>query len=80
MITHVQKWGNSIALRIPKPIADDLGLGPNSAVEIRQEHGTLTLIPIKKNEVTLEELLAQITPENLHGEINTGSPVGNEIW
>jgi antitoxin MazE len=69
MITHIQKWGNSLALRIPWRLAAKLRLEPNSAVEIRQEGGRLILIPVQAPGYTLDELLAQIQPDNLHAEV-----------
>jgi len=80
MITRLDKWGNSLAIRIPKAFVEELDLTPKSEIEITQEHGVLTLTPIRGPEYSLEELLAQITPENLHGETNTGTAVGNEVW
>ena len=80
MITHIQKWGNSLAFRIPKKIADDLDLTKDSSVEIREEQGKLIVVPVKEQKYVLEDLLSKITPENLHREINTGEPSGNEVW
>jgi antitoxin MazE len=80
MITRIQKWGHSLALRIPKSIATELDLTPNSQVEIKQDGNQIILIPVKKPRFTLPELLAQINSANLHTEIGTGSPVGKEVW
>ena len=80
MVTQIQKWGNSLAVRIPKALAAELNLEPNSTVEIKQEQGRLVLVPVKKPAFTLEQMLAQVTPENLHAEIDTGPAQGNEIW
>ncbi len=80
MITYIQKMGNSLAVYIPKAFAEDLKLRPKSAVEIKEEKGMLTITPMGAREYSLEELLSQITPENLHGEIETGKAVGNEVW
>ena len=78
MRLSVQKWGNSLAVRIPKPFAESLGLTVNSEVEIMIKEGRLELVPLTK--ISLESLLAGITPDNLHSEQDTGSPVGNETW
>ncbi len=80
MLTKVQKWGNSIALRIPKAFADEMKITPESAVELRMEEGKLIIETVEGPEFTLEELLAGITPENLHAEIDWGEPVGLEGW
>ena len=80
METKVRKWGNSIALRIPKAFADQLQIAPDSDVEILLRDGTLVLKPLQAPRYTLEELLQEITPEMLHGEIDTGPSVGAEEW
>ncbi len=80
MLTKVQKWGNSIALRIPKSFADEIQIGADSDVELTIEEGKLVIIPIEPKSYSLEELLAAVTPENTHAEIDWGEPVGNEVW
>jgi antitoxin MazE len=76
----VQKWGNSLALRIPRSFAEEVGLEKETPVNISLKDGKLVIEPIAKPEISLEQLLAQITKENLHGEFHTGSAVGNETW
>ncbi len=78
MKTQVQRWGNSLAVRIPKVMASQMGIGENTAVELNLVDGVLTLRA--RNELTLDELLAGITADNLHGEIDTGPAVGAEAW
>lgn len=80
METRVHKWGNSLALRIPKPLATEVGLQHNSAVELWVDDGKLVIVPVVKPALSLDELLAQVTAENLHREIDVGSAVGNEVW
>ena len=80
MLTKVQKWGNSRALRIPKALAEEAGLDFGTKVELRVENGQLLIAPAKGPRYTLEELVAGITPENRHEEWDTGPPVGKEIW
>jgi len=80
MQTQVKKWGNSLALRIPKALAEQLAIMPDSPVEISIVEGKLVMIPLYEREFTLEDLLAGITEENLHHEVDTGIAVGNEIW
>jgi antitoxin MazE len=80
MKTHVQKWGNSLALRIPKSFAVEAGLGPNSAVELSLVKGTLLVKPVSQPRLTLEELLRGVTDDNRPGEWETGPAVGKEAW
>ena len=80
MQTKIQKWGNSLALRIPKPFALEIGLDQNSVVEVSISEGKLLLEPVVVPEYSLEHLLEQITETNLHSEVETGSIVGNEVW
>ena len=78
--SRVQKWGNSLALRIPKPYAEAAGLTANSPVELRVEDGQIVIRPLAKPDLTLDDLLAGITEANRHGEIDSGAPVGGEAW
>lgn len=80
MLTKIQKWGNSLALRIPKTFALDAQLENNSFVEISIVEGKIIIAPVSAPRLTLEELLAGITKENLHHEIDTGPAVGSEVW
>ena len=80
MLTHVQKWGNSLALRIPHAVAREIGLSQNSSVEIALIDGKLVIAPVVKRKITLEKLLSQVTDENIHAEVETGSAVGREVW
>ena len=80
MQTKIQKWGNSLALRIPKPFALEVGLDQNSIVEVSVFDGKLLLEPVTAPEYTLDQLLEQITETNLHSEVDTEPAVGNEVW
>jgi len=80
MKTRVQKWGNSLALRIPKSFADEVGLRKETSVELSLADGKLVITPVTRPELTLKQLLAKVTEENLHREVDTGSAVGNETW
>jgi antitoxin MazE len=80
MLTRVQKWGNSIALRIPKAFAEEMHITPDTPVEVKLEDGRLVVTPVGAIRYTLDELLAGITPENQHEEVDWGEPVGNEVW
>ena len=78
MLTKVQKWGNSLALRIPKAFALDAQLVNDSLVEISMVEGQIIITPVVAPGLTLEELLAGIDKNNLHNEVDTGFAVGNE--
>ena len=79
MKTVVQKWGNSLALRIPKTMAEHIKVKEGAPVEVREDGGTLWIKPLGAKP-SLRELLGKIKPENLHGETKTGRAVGKEAW
>jgi antitoxin MazE len=78
MTVALKKWGNSLALRIPKDIANTLLIENDSVMELTVTNGVLMVRPKKNN--LLEELVSQINSENLHKEIETGRSIGNEEW
>jgi len=80
MLTHIQKWGNSLALRIPQSVAREIGLSQDSSVEVSLVDGKLVVVPVAKRKLTLAKLLAQVTDENIHQEVVTGSAMGREAW
>jgi antitoxin MazE len=80
MRSRVQKWGNSLALRIPKSFATEVGLHRETSVEISLADGKLIIAPAAKPKLTLKQLLSKVTEENLHHEVDTGPAVGNETW
>jgi antitoxin MazE len=75
----VRKWGNSLAVRIPKVYADEIKIYQGSKMTIKREATKLIMEPSRKGEA-LKALLARITAENIHEEIETGERVGNEAW
>jgi antitoxin MazE len=79
MKIQIGKWGNSLAVRIPGPYAKELDLEEGTELEVTRVDGGLLLRP-RKPAYTLGELLAQIKPENLHGETDWGPAVGGEAW
>lgn len=79
MQTTVQKWGNSLAIRIPGAFSRETGLKAGLPVDISLENETIVIKPIRKKYV-LKELLDEVHESNLHGEIYTGDPKGREIW
>ena len=80
MKTRVQRWGNSLAVRIPKAFAEEVGLTDDSSVEMRLVKGGLLVEPSPVWAPTLDELLDEVTESNLHGEIDTGPAQGSEVW
>lgn len=80
MKTRVQKWGNSLALRIPKSFAAEAGLQADATVELSLVKGKLVVRRVAPQPLTLEELLSGVTDENLPGEWNTGPAIGKESW
>jgi len=80
MLTKVQRWGNSLALRIPKVFALDAQLENDSLVEISFADGQIIVKPVSAPTWSLEELLAGIHKNNIHHEVDTGFAVGNEVW
>lgn len=80
MQRRVQKWGNSLALRIPKSFAQEIGLHRDVPVNVSLEDGRLIVEPVTKPPLTLEQLLGQITEDNSHHEVDTGPAVGKETW
>jgi antitoxin MazE len=80
MKARIQKWGNSLALRIPKAFAIEAQLEQDTLVEVSLIDGNLVVTPVPEETYTLERLLEGITKDNIHREVETGSPVGNEVW
>ena len=80
MRTRVHKWGNSLAVRIPRSFAEEAGLRENAPVDLSLADGRLSIEPIPDLDSTLDQLLAGVTDENLHAAVETGLAVGNEVW
>jgi len=79
MQTKIQKWGNSLALRIPKSFALNMDIKQNEFVDLSIGDGKLIITPITEKEYSLKELLAGVSEDNLHEEFDTGIPVGKEL-
>lgn len=79
MRVQIQKWGNSLALRIPKAFAVESNIEEGSTVLVTLEQKGI-LMKAEKNELTLENLIGGITNDNIHDEIDFGEPKGNEVW
>jgi len=80
METKVQKWGNSLALRIPKALAEETHITQDMTVTLTVEDGVIVIKPVTRRRYSLEELVAQVTEENIHSEIDMGPSMGNEGW
>ena len=75
--SHISRWGTSLAIRIPKPIAEQWGVQEGSVIEIEPKGDEVVL---RKKKYDLAEMLAQVTPQNLHAEEDWGPAQGREEW
>jgi len=80
MQTKVQKWGNSLGVRIPRGLAEEMGLGAGTEVSLTAKDGELVLKPSVPTRLRLPDLLAGITQENIHASIDTGHALGAEAF
>ena len=80
MNTTIRKWGNSLAVRIPKAIAEDAHIGRDSVVDLSIRNGKVVIDPSSRPSYTLEGLLRRVNKKNIHAEVDTGPPVGREQW
>ncbi|WP_310425318.1 AbrB/MazE/SpoVT family DNA-binding domain-containing protein [Chamaesiphon sp. VAR_48_metabat_135_sub] len=79
MTIIVNKWGNSLGVRIPQPVASKVGFTAGMAVNIEVVDNTVVISPAKRK-YQLDELLIGVTPELIGGEYDWGEPVGGEVW
>jgi antitoxin MazE len=75
----VGKWGNSAAVRIPATLLAQANFSDKQPIDLVLQDGRIILEPVKASELSLDDLLAQITRENIHGEIDFGQPAGREL-
>ena len=80
MRLRVQKWGNSLALRIPAAFARQTGIGSGAEVDLEMDGGRLIITPRTSGPFTLAGLLDGVTEENRHDAVDTGGPQGREVW
>lgn len=80
MQIKVQKWGNSLAVRIPRAIADEAAVEENSVMEISVDNNTVLMKRAKTKRLRLRDLVREITKENMHSEFEWGEPAGREVW
>lgn len=79
MQTTVQKWGNSLAIRIPKSFASETKINNGTVVDLLIKNNQIIITPITKEEYTLEAFLSEIDDSNIHNEIDFGEPQGGEL-
>jgi len=80
MLAKAQKWGNSLAVRLPKTVAEECGIEVDSPVEIVRKGKVIIIKPLRKKEFSLDSLLAGVTKDTIHSEFSAGKPAGKEIW
>ena len=76
----VKKWGNSAAVRIPASVLEAARLELDQSVDVREERGRIVIEPKRRKDFELAELLSGITADNMHTAVDTGAPVGREVW
>jgi antitoxin MazE len=79
MRTRVSRWGNSLAIRIPASFSREVRIEAGDAVELQVEDGHLVITPVR-TVYTLDQLVAGITDDDRHDEVEWGPPVGAEAW
>ena len=80
MQTRIQRWGNSLGLRIPRSFAVEAQMEEGATVELAVENGRLLVCPHRVRKYALSALLRKVNPRKLHGEVSTGTAVGREAW
>ena len=80
MQTKIQKWGNSLGLRIPRALAAEAQVEEGATVELSLENGQLLVRPLRVRKYALNALLRRVTRRNRHGEVLAGRAVGHEAW
>jgi antitoxin MazE len=80
MKSSMQRWGNSLAVRIPKSFAVEIGVEQGSPIEISLQDGRLLISPVPAPRLNLEDLLDAITEENRHPEVEVKGRLGKEAW
>lgn len=80
MQTQIQKWGNSLAIRIPKSFSKETGIDNGSTIDLFINNGNIVIKPVQQKTYSLNELLKKINEQNIHSEIDTGDHVGGEGW
>ena len=76
----IKKWGNSAAVRIPAGVLADANIGVDQPVDVREDRGRIVIEPLRRKEYSIKALVRGVRPENLHDPVDTGPPVGREVW
>lgn len=79
MQTTIQKWGNSLAIRIPKSFASETKINNGTKVDLLIKNNQLIISPIEKEKYSLDAFLSEITDSNIHNEVDFGEPMGEEL-
>ena len=80
MQTKIQRWGNSLGVRIPRAFAREAGVDAGAEVDVSVRGGDLIVKPVRRAKYRLNDLVRKVTVKNLHHEVDTGKPVGREVW
>lgn len=80
MITSIQKWGNSLALRIPKAYALGAHIESGTEVDVALDGEKIVISPVKRKRYSIDDLVSEITPDMLHKSVDTGGAIGKEAW
>jgi len=80
MQTTIQKWGNSLAVRIPKAFVKEAHVAYGTQVDLSVADGKIVIVPQAEPEYRLEDLLKGVTKSNIHKEVEAGEAVGREVW
>jgi len=80
MQTTIQKWGNSLAVRIPKAFVKEAHVAYGTTVDLSVDNGKIVIDPHSEPEFRLVDLLKGVTKRNVHAEVETGEAVGREVW
>ncbi|MEE9306821.1 MAG: AbrB/MazE/SpoVT family DNA-binding domain-containing protein [Spirochaetia bacterium] len=80
MKVKIQKWGNSLAVRIPKALAEQTNIKTNTTADMSVEGEVLIIRPVQNQQYSLQQLVAEISNKNIHHEVKTGITTGKEFW
>jgi len=80
MQTTIQQWGNSLAVRIPKSLIQEMRVVRGAIVDLSVVDGKIVMEPHAEHEYRLEDLLKGVSRQNLHAAVETDGPVGREVW
>ena len=79
-IQSIRKWGNSAGVRIPSALLKAAHLNIDTPVQLREENGRIIVEPVPIEHRSLEQLMAEVTPDTLHDEVDFGEAQGSEAW